>query len=455
MSNGKLKEYRTKLFTDLYTNVVPDRVPISDAFTIEFFIQNAKKDLVISQYDMSKEMLEETIPPVMEFAKGDMVSINAARNATGIMFQQSIINKMGETGTIQHPEVSIMDESEYDEYIANPYDFTQSVLEPRSNLGWNKDPVLQSLNRIKYVLSSIDHNKVISMVNNEMAEKYSLYQAPAGVSGRQPIPFDTLADMIRGFSNIAKDIKRRPTKVLDAMEALMPYCIWQGSRSKAHPLGANSTMTHMAAFLRTSEFEKFYWPKFAQLVHISAERGQQQVLFCEDDWTRFVDYLQDLPQGTRIFMEYGDPKVFKEKLGKKLVLGGFYPLTLLRNGTKEQCLDKAKELIDILAPGGNYYFRTDKSILTCEDINVDNYVAVMEYVQLNTKYDNAGQLVSTVKKDDTIIKGYKERYPEFKSKYIISFDDFIKEYPPIDERAIPIMREKYDKYSKMAEVYFV
>lgn len=152
-------------------------------------------------------------------------------------------------------------------------------------------------------------------------------------------------------------------------------------------------------------------------------------------------------------MEYGDPQIFKDKLGKKLVLGGFYPVTLLKNGTKQQCIDKAKELLDILAPGGNYYFRFDKSAIHLSDIKIENYVAVMEHVLDNYKYENAGEQVSSVKKEDTI-RDYANDYPEFKSKYIIDFDDFIADYPPADEKAVPFMRAAYEKYSAIVDPFF-
>ena len=42
----ELKAYRDKLFTDLYTNVIPDRVPIQDTFTLEYFIEYSGKDLL-------------------------------------------------------------------------------------------------------------------------------------------------------------------------------------------------------------------------------------------------------------------------------------------------------------------------------------------------------------------------------------------------------------------------
>ena len=37
---------------------------------------------------------------------------------------------------------------------------------------------------------------------------------------------------------------------------------------------------------------------------------------------------------------------------------------MLKTGTVEQCVDKAKEILDILAPGGRYFFNFDKAPLT-------------------------------------------------------------------------------------------
>ena len=58
-----------------------------------------------------------------------------------------------------------------------------------------------------------------------------------------------------------------------------------------------------------------------------------------------------------------------------------YPSTILREGTKQQCIDKAKEYLDILMPGGNYIFSPQKSPLRKNDINVENVQAVIACVR--------------------------------------------------------------------------
>ena len=87
-----------------------------------------------------------------------------------------------------------------------------------------------------------------------------------------------------------------------------------------------------------------------------------------------------------MMFEYGDPKLTKEKIGDKHIIAGFYPVTMLKTATKQECIDKAKELIDTLAPGGRYIFTLDKSPVSVGDINPDNLKAVYEYVGKHANY---------------------------------------------------------------------
>lgn len=103
---------------------------------------------------------------------------------------------------------------------------------------------------------------------------------------------------------------------------------------------------------------------------------------------RYLDYLWELPENTIMRFEYGDPRLVAEKLGGRHILSGFYPITLLQTGTKEQCIDKAKELLDILAPTGKFWFQADKSIISADKDGkiAENLRAVLEYVTENGSY---------------------------------------------------------------------
>ena len=54
---------------------------------------------------------------------------------------------------------------------------------------------------------------------------------------------------------------------------------------------------------------------------------------------------------------------------------------VLKTGTEQECLDKAKEIVDILAPGGKYIFTLDKNLLTIRDINPENLKTVLRFVK--------------------------------------------------------------------------
>ncbi|MCR3923297.1 MAG: hypothetical protein NUK65_12415, partial [Firmicutes bacterium] len=421
MNAQEKKAFRTKLFSDVYSGIVPERIPVWDGLTTEYLIQYAGKDLMTTQYNYNADLIIEILEKGMEVCRGDMPAGGFARNPISLMFQQSLTMEMGKTGFIQHPERTFMEADEYDEFIKGPHEFVQEKCVPRMNKGYQKGEVFRSMNTAKAMLATMDCAREFAIAEATIIERHGLFTRPAGTVGMQLVPFDFITDFYRGFSKIPLDMKRQPEKLLAAMEALMPYSIFMGKPKVKSPLGCNMIMTHMAAFLNTKDFEKFYWPTFKKVCHIAAEQGQAMQIFLEGDWTRFIDYLQELPQGTQFWMEYGDAQQFKDRLGKKMILGGFYPMTLLGSATKEQCIDKAKELLDIMAPGGNYIFILDKWALNLKDINPENYTAVLEYVRDNGKYSNAGEVVTTDKKEDSIEK-YSHLYPEFKSKYVVNFD---------------------------------
>ncbi|NLW70126.1 MAG: hypothetical protein GX061_03505 [Eubacteriaceae bacterium] len=448
MNAKELQEYRTKNYRDLYSGIIPDRFPVNDGFSVECLIQYAGKDLLTTQYQYTTELLIEILEKGMEISRGDNYQASYARNAVTNLFTRSRSFTMSKTGMIQHPEVSGMEADEYDEFIENPAKFSADKVQIRLNEGYQGSKWEMVYNYMKQYFAAQDMNRAFAEANAYIKEKYGMFTPPDGTTGMTAPPFDSLADFNRGFTNISIDIKRRPQKVLDAIEALMPQAIAMQRFSKVDILGASRIMTHMGVFLNKKDFDKFYWPTFYKLCHIAGERGQRMFIFCEGDWTRFIDELSTLPAGTRLWLEYGDPQQFKDKLGDKFILSGFYPLTLLKNGTKQQCIDKAKELVDILAPGGNYFFDFDKHALDLNDINPENYIATMEWVLDNAKYANAGQKSINVEFEDTVVKGFAKDYPAPKSAYNVPFDEYIKKYPPVDDRAIPAMREAYNKYAR-------
>ena len=128
MNAKELREYRTKLYSDLYSGIIPDRFPVNEGLGVEYLIQNAGKDLLTTQYAYNEELLIEIFEKAMELSRGDNFSAAWARNPIALMFTGNRGNVMSKSGFVQHPEVSGMNAEEYDEFIANPHEFmTEAV----------------------------------------------------------------------------------------------------------------------------------------------------------------------------------------------------------------------------------------------------------------------------------------------------------------------------------------
>ncbi|MBC3796926.1 uroporphyrinogen decarboxylase family protein [Acetobacterium tundrae] len=441
-----LKEERTQLFTDLYTGTIPKRIPISASLPIELMIAYSGKDLGKTQWN--REGMKEIYEKSFEITCSDAYPASFSRYPAHFHLLESKSFVMGSSGIIQHPEVSGMFPEDYDDFINNPYDCLMERIFPRLYPALNTDPIHRSMVLAKAMKAYYDYIEFYGAMDRELIDKHGFFVAPPGSSTGVTTPFDFLSDFPRGFKGISMDIKRCPEKIIEACEAILPLSIKKGTPMNPSPLGANFIALHMATYLRTKDFEKFYWPTFYKLVHALAEKGQTCVIFCEDNWMRYLDYLYELPQGTRFYFEYGDPKLVKEKLGKKHIISGFYPISYLKTATKEQCVDKAKELIDILAPGGNYWFNFDKSPCSLSTIDPENYLAVLEYVRDNGKYDNSGEKVWTNPREDSIDPVLKN-IPEFKSKYYTPYAEFKKTNPAPRPDLDGVVGEKMQQYEEL------
>ncbi|NLZ93407.1 MAG: uroporphyrinogen decarboxylase [Firmicutes bacterium] len=301
--------------------------------------------------------------------------------------------QMGKNGFIQHPEVVGMLPEDYDYLIENPYDCLMERVVPRQHKALcQNDPIQSAISLFKAFRARNNALAESAQISRYLTEKYGYTSFRAlAPGGNTSAPFDFLADQLRSFSGISMDVRRIPDKVAAACDALYPIMFQKGLPLNYNEFSIVGNMMHMPTFMREKDFAKLFYPTFKQQIEEYASLGIKMFIFCEDDWMRYLDYLVDLPTNTIIMFEYGDPKIIKEKLGKKHILTGLYPISLVKNGTRQQVIDKAKELIDIMAPGGKYMFCMDKSPLSLADINLDNLCALTEFVRDYAVYDNYGE----------------------------------------------------------------
>ncbi|MCG1025844.1 MULTISPECIES: uroporphyrinogen decarboxylase family protein [Dehalobacter] len=277
---------------------------------------------------------------------------------------------------------------EYEQLIANPFDFLVNVIIPR------KFPVLKNdiegnLGRLQKAVGEmmefLHYNAVVDgRIENELG-------LPVLAKGLAILSPDMLLDYLRDFVGVSSDIRRKPQEFYAACEALFISSMEMAIGAYTTPednKGVIFVPLHLPTFLKPKDFEKFYFPFMSKFVdEVSVKRGYKIFFFMENNWMPYLDILQGLPDGNIIgLFENGDLKKIKDSIGNKFCIVGGMPIDLLRLGTVEKCLDKAKECLQLYAPGGNYIFSTDKNLVSLNDAKPENLAAVCQYIHENGKY---------------------------------------------------------------------
>ncbi|WP_195268382.1 uroporphyrinogen decarboxylase family protein [Eubacterium sp. 1001713B170207_170306_E7] len=374
---------RNKLFENVYDLEPPERVPMMVNGDNAFCLEYAGFSLKAEQYSVAKNL--EAIETASRDFDSDVVFGAILRQPQIYSVLRARNFMPGTDGFIQHPEVHGMEVEDYDAFIADPYKTICDTVLPRiygaleeGGFKANKAFARAFSNFITGFLQPAGECAAIAARTGR-----SVYNLATTCS---PTSFDSLADQLRSFTGISKDIRRVPDKVEAACEAMLPLTIKAGITPMSDRYRRTFIPLHMAPYMREKDFKRFYWPTFKAYVEALDKAGIGANIMVEQDWSRYLDYLNELPEGTALFFEYGDPEEIKQKVGGRQIISGLYPLNLLKTGTVQECVDKAKQLLDILAPGGKYIFSFDKSLLRLKDVRVDNLKAVLSCVKEYGKY---------------------------------------------------------------------
>ncbi|KPU42514.1 uroporphyrinogen decarboxylase (URO-D) [Oxobacter pfennigii] len=355
----------------------PERVPVVNKAEPSYAIQYAG-------YDMKKALWS----PEMIVDAYDKLYTDVYVDATGGLPRFPLFYKT--TGSrafvpreqddfVQHPEVEGLQADEYDEYIADPFKCIVNKIVPRIYPKLAKEGAEGSLNYLRAMIADNQIKAKYMAGTIAVEKKHNLVSIRRGAV---EAPFDFVADLLRGFTGISMDVRRNPNKVKEAVEATLPIMYKVAKLVNPVPSITNSLFIplHMPSYMRTKDFENLYWPTFKRLVVDLINDGYTLQIFFEKNWTRYYEFLQELPKGVIAYFEEDDMGVVKEKIGKQMCIMGNFPITMLRLNTKQECIDKAKEIIDKAAPGGGYMFCMDKSILSLSDAKPENLIAVSEFV---------------------------------------------------------------------------
>ncbi|SDC27071.1 MULTISPECIES: uroporphyrinogen decarboxylase family protein [unclassified Candidatus Frackibacter] len=309
-----------------------------------------------------------------------------------------------ENTSYQCVEDEYMKADEYDALIADPSGFWMRDYLPRifgSLAPWSQLPPFTDLVELpfvgfsmfpiglpdvqesfeKYLEAGRQALEWIQAVGEIDGKASAVQGLPGFMGGVTKAPFDVLSDTLRGTQPLMIDMFRRPEKILEAMEQIVPIMIETGVRGATannNPMVFIPLHKGADSFMSREQFLKFYWPTLKKVIIGLVEEGCVPFLFVEGAYNERLDLIADpeLPEGRTYWLfDKTDMVEAKKHLSGKAAIGGNVSASLIKTGTSEEVKDYVKNLIDDVADGGGFILSTG---VVVDDAEAENLKAMIE-----------------------------------------------------------------------------
>jgi uroporphyrinogen-III decarboxylase len=294
---------------------------------------------------------------------------------------------LGPDGSYQFVEREYMKASDYDAFIEDPADWAIRVYTPRVFKNLEGLAMLPPLgmwgfgyyNTLNYqVLTAPPLMAAFEAIHKAAQAQAQFLQEAISSAGRlaalgfPPLPFvgylveapfDFMSDTMRGMRGIFLDMMRIPDKLIAAQEKVKRFEI-EYAVGTAAATGMNDCFIPMHrgadGFMSLAQFEKFYWPKFKELVLALVDNGITPYILYEGKWDDRLEYLAQFPKGKTVgFFQNSDIVKVKEILGDTMCIGGGMPNSMLVGGSPEQIREHTHRLCEEVGEGGGFIFCTN------------------------------------------------------------------------------------------------
>jgi hypothetical protein len=174
--------------------------------------------------------------------------------------------------------------------------------------------------------------------------------------GVTTIPFEPLCGG-RSIQRFFVDLYRMPDKVKAVMDVIQPHLVKSGISAKGLsgiPGVWVGGWRAASAMLSPKLWDEFVFPYYLETVTTLAEHDIVSVLHFDQDWTRDLARLRELPAKKCLLNLDGmtDIRKAKEILGDHMAIMGDVPPTLLAIGTPEDVYTYVRDLIRDVGPTG-------------------------------------------------------------------------------------------------------
>jgi uroporphyrinogen-III decarboxylase len=174
--------------------------------------------------------------------------------------------------------------------------------------------------------------------------------------GLTTIPLEFLCGG-RSMQQFFLDLYRIPDKVKAAMDVVLPELIQfgiNGARLSGVPRVWVGGWRAASQLLAPKLWDKFVFPYYHQLVKGLAEHGVMSVLHFDQDWTRDLGRLRELPEKVCILNPDGmtDIRKAKQLVGDRMAIMGDVPAALFATGKPEDIHHYVRDLVRDVGPTG-------------------------------------------------------------------------------------------------------
>ncbi|HMK64728.1 MAG TPA: uroporphyrinogen decarboxylase family protein [Thermodesulfobacteriota bacterium] len=307
--------------------------------------------------------------------------------------------------TYQFVEGEYMKAEEYDHFLLDPTDFMIRRYWPRiygAFKAFEKLPPLHSfityymgtphgfapfsspemIQALEVLKKAGEKSAQISFYSRKFIEEATNRGFPIQVGGLSQAPFDTLGDFFRGTRGQMLDMYRRPGKLIQACEKLLPFMIEMGVNAcKASGIPRVFIPIHkgLDGFMSMDQFKKFFWPTLRELMVALINEGLTPCPLWEGNCTSRLEVIKDIPKGKACYaFEATDLFRAKEILGDTVCIRGNVPLSILATGTPEQVKDYCKKLIDIVGKDGGFILDASTGL---DDARPENVRAMFDFTR--------------------------------------------------------------------------
>jgi hypothetical protein len=384
MDSSQLFKERVEVVNDAVRMKKPKRVPF---ITIDAFWRYYDQGYKLSEALLNYQSIEDAL---VGYAKryqvdgfldiGDRNPLQATRSLGNFEYRIADENNM-----LEVKEQCCFSEEDYDLFAKNPVKTLWENVIPKKYSFFKPDMPAEVLQNS--LLKFLEYAGTVEKTKARLADECGV---PPLTSQRMGVSimgaFEVLYSFLRGMKALSMDLRRRPEKIqafVDAYDALYVKPLIRAIERIDEPRSLFTALSPLLSqnLVGAKDWGKYSWPHFKEFANRIVETDGTLFVLSEGTTAHLTEYLQELPKGHFCFyVESDDIFQVRKRLPNLCLLGGL-PLSLLANGTKQECIDYTKKLIDEVGRDGGLILSMNKFPSSPGDCRRENLLAVTEFAR--------------------------------------------------------------------------